>query len=171
MSAEHTIHQFPEPNWDMSEPDPWDAVFAQSDHDDHLIDVALHQQTPPPQPSELRTNTETASNTKAEPERKVRVELSGRVGRDPRARETTRGVLIVKFPLAEHPDGHEDETTWHTIVSFKKRAQKVIETVHKGDQVKVIGYLSERAYNGKTIKEINAVVVKPPKAKGGGEKP
>ncbi len=85
-------------------------------------------------------NTETASNTKADTEKALRVEKEGRVGRDPLLRETTGGTLIAKFPLAEHPDGRE------------------------GDQVKVIGYRNDRKYNGKMHQKINAVVVKPPKA-------
>ncbi len=97
------------------------------------------------------------------PKKAPRVELEGRVGRDPRVRETAKGVKIAKFPLAEHPDGQEGETVWYTIVAFKDLAQKVSETVRKGDQVKVIGYLNAHEHNDKSYPEINAVVVKPPK--------
>jgi len=111
----------------------------------------------------LELSTETPSNTKTESERKDRVEVTGRVGKTPELKQTAKGVAITKFPLAEHPDGKEGETVWHTIVSFKELAKNVSETVKKGDQVKVIGYRSQREYNGKTTAEINAVVVKPPK--------
>jgi single-strand DNA-binding protein len=87
-----------------------------------------------------------------------------RVGRDPRLRHTKTGVLIAKFPLAEHvssPEGGEEVTNWHTVVAFKALAQKVSEEIKKGDAVKVVGYLSERVYAGKSRTEINAVVVKP----------
>jgi len=109
-------------------------------------------------------NTETTSNTKESSERKERIEVTGRVGRTPELKQTAKGVPITKFPLAEHPDGKEGETVWHTIVSFKTLAQKVSETVKKGDEVKVIGYRQERSYNNKTSVEINAVVVKPSKS-------
>jgi single-stranded DNA-binding protein len=109
------------------------------------------------------SNIKTETNTESTTERQPRVEISGRVGRDPRVRETTQGTLIAKFPLAEHPEGLTGPTVWHTIVAFKERATFVRDNVRKGQEVKVIGYVNDHDHNGKTYQEINAVVVKPPK--------
>lgn len=116
-----------------------------------------------PVAEEALTEPPPSSNTEPPTEKGNRVEIPGRVGRDPRLNETAKGTLIAKFPLAEHPEGNEGETVWHTIVAFKDLARKVSETVHKGDEVKVIGYRQEREHNGKTQTEINAVAIRHPK--------
>lgn len=155
---------FVAPNPPLREPDPLDQAIAQAIIDERLIESAIAtQKIAAEQPKPQESNIKTTTNTEPLTEKAKRVELAGRAGRDPVLRETAKGVKIAKFPLAEHPDGQEGETVWHTIVSFKDLAKKVSETVHKGDQLKVIGYRNERNYNGRTIEEINAVVVKPPK--------
>jgi|GEM_PF-6457026 len=147
------------PHRPFEEPDDLGRLIAASDRDDHVIDAVIAADQSKPEESNIKTQ----SNTEPPTEKAPRVEVEGRAGKDPVLRETAKGVKIAKFPLAEHPNGQEGETVWHTIVSFKDLAQKVSETVHKGDQVKVIGYRNEREHNGKTVQEINAVVVKPPK--------
>lgn len=119
------------------------------------------------QPPEEFSNTKPQAITKAETKKAERVEIPGRVGRDPRTHETKTGTLIAKFPLAEHPDGDETQTIWHTIVSFRDQAAFVRDNVHKGQSLKVIGYRNEREYNGKTYEEINAVAIRLPKNPGG----
>jgi hypothetical protein len=159
----------------LREPDPIDQAFVRSLADERLIAEAMAKQPiAADQPKPEESNIKTASNTKAETERGERVELSGRVGRDPRVRETAKGTLIAKFPLAEHPEGDENTTQWHTIVAFKERAAFVRDNVKKGQEVKVIGYTNDHEHDGKTYQEINAVVVKPPKppaASGEGQTP
>ncbi len=151
----------------LAEPDELGRLIAASDQIEREINViaksALHPETiaTDQQPEPPKANTETTMDTKAETERKQRIEVTGRAGREPKIQETAKGTKIAKFPLAEHPEGDEGPTKWHTIVAFKDLAQKVSDTVKKGDEVKVIGYRNEREYNGKTIQEINAVVVKP----------
>jgi hypothetical protein len=71
--------------------------------------------------------------------------IRGRVGRTPRFRTTQgRGLLIGQFPLAEHTaDG---ETTWHTIVVFAERAQKLKDKpVVTGQEIEIVGYPHERS--------------------------
>lgn len=159
---------FVSPRPPFAEPDELGRLIAASDHIEHEIAVIAksarsYDPIAADQPKPDVSNIKNAMNTKPETEKAPRVEVEGRVGRDPILRESAKGVKIAMFPLAEHPDGDENETRWHTIVAFKERAEKVIDSVHKGDRVKVIGYVNEREHNGKTIQEINAVVVKPPK--------
>lgn len=81
-----------------------------------------------------------------------------------------QGSLIARFPLAEH---HEDKTTtWHTIVAFNERAQKLQEAgLSHGQEVTIVGYPHAREVpiregKTKTVQEIYAVVVKATKQPG-----
>lgn len=95
-------------------------------------------------------------------EKQPKVTVEGRAGRDASLRETKNGKKIAKFPLAQHEAGEDgkDATTWHTIVAFNSLAETVGETVKKGQQYKVVGFLHERVEEDKTIREIYAVNVK-----------
>lgn len=93
-----------------------------------------------------------------------RVTLQGRAGRDPHIRTTPNGKTVAQFPLGVKDE--ENNTTWHTVVAFDKRARKLQEGVKKGDAVQVIGYKHLKELKGKdgkprTVEEIYAVVVKP----------
>jgi hypothetical protein len=91
-----------------------------------------------------------------------RLTLSGRAGADPAFRLTSKGTLVGRFPLAiHHPD---NTTTWEQVIAFNTRAEKLKDTLHKGDAVEVVGYMHEREGKGrdgqlKTIRELYAVTV------------
>jgi single-stranded DNA-binding protein len=97
-----------------------------------------------------------------------RVELTGRLGKTPTFRTTTKGTRVGKFPLAVHLE--DGSTTWHTVLAFAARAQKLEQRVTagelpKGREVDVIGYAHTREQqgkNGKTriVREIYAAAVK-----------
>jgi hypothetical protein len=109
-----------------------------------------------------------SSNTKEETEKQPRINVVGRAGRDPRVNKTKSGVLIAKFPLAEHvkDDEGNENTNWHNVVAFRERAQAVSETVKKGETYRVVGYVHEKEKpDGKIEREIVAVSVKPPTKK------
>jgi single-strand DNA-binding protein len=97
-------------------------------------------------------------------ERQSRVTLFGRVGAGPRFRTTPKGRLVASFPLAVRES--EEQTTWHTIVAFDKRAEQVRESLAKGQALEVIGYLHQRERqlrDGRTkrIEQIYAVAIRP----------
>jgi hypothetical protein len=101
-------------------------------------------------------------------EERARVTLVGRIGYKPRFRETARGTLVGQFALAVHDA--PGETSWHSVVLFGARAEKLREGgLGKGDEVEVVGYPHEREKrNQKTgetrmVTEIYAAVVKRPK--------
>ena len=108
---------------------------------------------------ELPNDTQAAEEQK---ERQEKVNLMGRAGRDAQLRETKSGKKISKFPLAVHDQNEEgkDLTTWETIVAFNSLAETVSETVKKGKEYKVVGFLHETEKDGKTTREIYAVNVK-----------
>lgn len=99
-----------------------------------------------------------------EQQEQPRVDLRGRVGRDPFVRRTPRGTLLARFPLAVQEEGQE-KTIWHQILSFGERAARVQETVKQGQKVTVVGYPHQREVpqkdgSVKIVEEIYAVVVK-----------
>lgn len=94
----------------------------------------------------------------------ARLNLSGRLGRAPSFRTTRNGTLIASFPLAVRDD--DGNTTWHTILTFGNRAEKLRDQLDKGQSVQVIGYQHEREVRTKRgetklVTEVYATVVKP----------
>jgi single-stranded DNA-binding protein len=99
-----------------------------------------------------------------------RVRLAGRIGYAPKFRETAKGTLVGPFSLAVHEQ--PGETSWHSVVLFGARAEKLRESgFGKGDEVEVVGYPHEREKRNqktgetKMVTEIYAAVVKRPKEK------
>jgi hypothetical protein len=91
-----------------------------------------------------------------------RVSLSGRVGSDPTFRTTPKGTLVGRFPLAVH--GEDSSTTWYPVLAFNQRAERLRDSVHKGEAVRVVGYVHERetrtrAGDTRKIQEIYAVTI------------
>jgi hypothetical protein len=102
-----------------------------------------------------------SSQQRQEQEEQKRMTLTGRVG-TPRYRKTPKDLLIASFPLAVHEG---EKTTWHNIVAFGPRAEKLQGNLARGHKIEVIGYVHERQTKTrqgkpKTVKEIYAAVVK-----------
>jgi hypothetical protein len=119
---------------------------------------------PVPSPAPAADQADRAATADAEPAPRPRVTLRGRVGALPAFRTTPNGVLIARFPLAV--PGEDKRTTWHQVLAFKQRAERVRESVQRGDAVEVIGYTHEREQRRRdgsvrTVEEIYAVVIKP----------
>jgi len=83
-------------------------------------------------------STEHAPKRETDP----RLVLRGNVGRSPRLHTSPKGQLIAEFPLGVHSD--DETTTWHTVVAFGPRAERVRDALKRGDAVEVIGYLRQR---------------------------
>jgi hypothetical protein len=97
-----------------------------------------------------------------------RVSLSGRVGADPTFRTTPKGTLVARFSLAVHLQ--ENQTQWQQIVAFNQRAERLKESLKKGQSVQVIGYQHSREAptrdgGTRTISEIYAVTITSPRAR------
>ncbi len=96
------------------------------------------------------------------------MQLTGRLGRDPSFRTTTKtGTLVGRFPLAEH---HDDGTTrWHTVLAFGDHAEQLqrrtpARELAQGRQVDVVGYLHTTTRPGKDgrprpVQEVYATAV------------
>lgn len=96
-----------------------------------------------------------------------RVVLTGRMGRAPTARTTSRGRTIAQAPLAVHL-GRSEKPEWHTIVFFDGLAENALANLAKGQLVTIIGYKHAREIplkDGGTrqVEEIYAAAIQPPK--------
>lgn len=84
-----------------------------------------------------------------------KVQLIGHLGADPELKYTnTNNVPVVNLRVATN-EGWTDQqgqkhenTTWHTVVCFKKLAQTVAQYMQKGRQVYIEGRLQVRPYMG-----------------------
>lgn len=81
-----------------------------------------------------------------------RVLLFGRLGTDPELRETNSGTSLCKFRMAtteriKKGDTWEDETEWHSITMWGKRAAGVAKHLAKGDRVLVEGRMHTSSYD------------------------
>ena len=84
-----------------------------------------------------------------------RVQLIGRLGKEPEIKELTNGRKMAKFSIATNEyyfnkDGEKvEETNWHNLVAFGKTAELIEQYNHKGDEVIVDGRLTSHTYNDK----------------------
>lgn len=79
-----------------------------------------------------------------------KVQLIGRMGKDPEQRTTTTGTTVTNFTLAtsEKYNG-EEKTEWHNIVAFKKAAELIAQYCSKGSQIYVEGKIQTRKWQDK----------------------
>ena len=80
------------------------------------------------------------------------VQLIGRLGKDPEIVELTSGKKLVKFSLATNESYRNqkgekiDETQWHNIVAWEKKADFANEYLKKGMEIALEGKLIHREY-------------------------
>lgn len=94
------------------------------------------------------------------------VHLIGRLGKDPEVKELTSGSTLATFSLAtsdsyRNAEGEKvEDTQWHNVVAWGKKAEIAAEYLKKGDEVAIEGKLIHRSYETATgekkyITEIN----------------
>lgn len=98
------------------------------------------------------------------PEKPERITLLGRLGSEIKFKVTPKGLLVASFPLAVRDD--EGQTHWENVLAFGDRAEKLRDTLTRGQTAEVIGYRKQRTYKTRdgrerTVQEFNSVVVKP----------
>ncbi len=83
------------------------------------------------------------------------IHLLGNLGKDPIAVANKSATTICNFSVATkhtYKDANgqqQDETSWHSIVVFGKRADACIKYLSKGSAVYVVGRLRYRKYKDK----------------------
>lgn len=79
-----------------------------------------------------------------------RIQLIGRVGRDPETRYTSTQTAVASFSLATSEKVKDEERTeWHQVSTFGKTAELVDKYVRKGALVYLEGRLQSREYQDK----------------------
>lgn len=79
-----------------------------------------------------------------------RIQLIGRVGRDPETRYTSTQTAVCGFSLATSEKVKDEERTeWHQVSVFGKLAETVDKYVRKGALIYVEGRLQSREYQDK----------------------
>lgn len=81
------------------------------------------------------------------------IKLIGRVTKDPELKALPSGVSVVKFSLAtnyvyKNDNGDKIEnTTFHNVVAFGRRAEVIAQYVVKGQELYVAGRQEHRSYD------------------------
>lgn len=83
-----------------------------------------------------------------------KVQIIGRLGKDPELRYTSNGVAVATLSVAtnsRYKDGEEwkDQTEWHRVVLWERTAEVAGEYLKKGSQVYIEGRLQTRSYDDK----------------------
>lgn len=95
------------------------------------------------------------------------VQLIGRLGKDPEVKSLTSGKSMTTFSIAttdvyKNSEGEKvEDTQWHNIVTWGRKAEIAAEYLKKGQEVAVEGKLVHRNYETNAgekryITEINA---------------
>lgn len=78
------------------------------------------------------------------------VQLIGRLGGEPTVRDTKSGK-VARFSIAINEQFAEEgqsrsNTQWHNVVAWRKLAEKIEASCHKGNEVLVCGKLTSHSY-------------------------
>ena len=76
------------------------------------------------------------------------ISISGALGRDAETRHLADGTAVVSFSVADSM-GRDKPTIWWNCAWFGKRAEAVKQYLAKGQQVTVIGNVTEREWTDK----------------------
>ncbi len=95
-----------------------------------------------------------------------RVDLIGRLGKDPEQRAMQSGDTVVSFSLAtsetwkDKQGNRQEKTQWHNCVSFNQGLNKVLTSyVKKGSQIMVTGALEHSSYEKDGVTKYKTEVV------------
>ena len=77
-----------------------------------------------------------------------KVELLGRVGKDPEMRYTQGGTAVTRIRVAtdRYRKNAEPETDWHNVVVWGKQGEAVNQYVAKGQRVYIAGRLVQNSW-------------------------
>lgn len=80
------------------------------------------------------------------------IELTGNVGQNPQLMTLMNGTTVCNLSIATHentghPEGNKErKTTWHKVKAWGQRAERMAETLHKGNLVNIRGRIQYRDY-------------------------
>lgn len=93
-----------------------------------------------------------------------RVTLAGHVGADPKTNYTKNGTRQLSFSVAtnrsyERNGKWVDETTWHSVQVWGRKAEQVADLIVKGAHVYIEGRFRSWTYNDERYYAVDADVV------------
>lgn len=77
----------------------------------------------------------------------LNITAHGNLGRDPELKQTNNNSQVANFSIAARTG--KDQTTWIDCSVWGKRADTVMEYLHKGDRVTVVGSGRVRTFDKK----------------------
>ena len=83
-----------------------------------------------------------------------KVELDGRIGKEPQIRETKNGNYVASFTMATNEtfqtaSGWQENTTWHRIIMWNDVLETVKDQLKAGGRMHILGRLTNRSYEDK----------------------
>ena len=89
------------------------------------------------------------------------ITVTGNVGKDVELKFSgAENMAVATFSLAHTPrtltaagEWQDGETMWFKVVTFRSKAEKIADTVQKGDSVLVVGTLKQSSYVDKEGKD------------------
>ena len=84
-----------------------------------------------------------------------KVELAGRLGKEPNIKYTGSGKAVCNFTVAT---SYKGQTTWHDCVAWEKQAEQ-FQGVRKGTVVELKGRLQTRTWEKDGVKHYKTEVV------------
>ena len=79
------------------------------------------------------------------------IKIAGRLGKDPELNYSTSGLAYARLSLAVY-QGRNKDTMWIPVVCWEGVAERVAQTIEKGAEVIVEGYLQCRSFTDKATK-------------------
>lgn len=74
------------------------------------------------------------------------ITITGNLGKDSEKRVLQDGTSVLSFSVADSGQGKDKPTIWWDASLFGKRADVLAQFLRKGQQVTVVGQVSEREY-------------------------
>lgn len=68
-----------------------------------------------------------------------RIEIIGNLGKDAELRATNSGTSVLNFSVAAKSSRKDDESIWHRVALFGKRAESIRDYMKKGQRVFIRG--------------------------------
>lgn len=86
----------------------------------------------------------------------MNVTVVGNLCADPEVRETKRGLALADLRVAVNRNVHiqddewRQETSFYTVVCWQGLAERVAESLHRGDRVVIVGRMSQEGWTTDT---------------------
>lgn len=94
------------------------------------------------------------------------VTLLGNLGADPELKVSQGGMAVLNLRLAtskswfdKEKNERQEQTEWHRVVVFQKRAEGLAKILKKGDRICVLGEIKTSSYEKDGVKTYSTSIV------------